>query len=127
MRRTRADLEQAAQAAERENTLLRIALQCVLSGEIDTIERCRVPADQVRYELRLVRATGAHGGIVLVTTYFDKQRPSTEVAYLDDFHRRVGVSRSTATIWALGAAVDKLFAARQRLLDAGRVEAERCL
>ena len=116
-KRTRADLEQAAQAAERENTLLHIALQCMVNGEIDATERCRVPTDKMRLELRLVRATGAHGGIVLVTTSWTdtEQRPSTSVHYLEDFHLTLerGVPR-----WELSAAVDKLFVARQRLLDA---------
>jgi len=116
-RTSKADLERGYHELTRTNTVLIIALQCVLHEKPDAVERWHSRGD--RYEARLYHATGVHGGIVVVTfcSGRDKQPPHTVAYYLEDWHAdaRRFVTESNVEE---ACAADRLWAARNRLCAA---------
>src|SRR5262245_2863528 len=81
--RTKEQLRSECERLSTQVTLHAIALQCLLNKEVDCTERCKM-RDGTRYTLRLIRATGPHGGILAVTFHCEGQDDHTSVYYLED-------------------------------------------
>jgi hypothetical protein len=85
----RAEAEAAVEAKERELTLHRIALVCLLRDEFTWTQRFE--AEGTWFEIGLARASSAHGGLLLVREYYPSNRqPSQYVRWAEEYLSEMG-------------------------------------
>lgn len=110
---TKADCLALAERADRERSILQLALSCIVLEDPDTTERAT--SDGWTYRLYAHRLTSPHGGIVIVRSHCltNDQTDSVIACYLDELADRFAIDRSPEVHEAIG----RLKIIRQRLSD----------
>lgn len=107
-RQTRDELAAECERLREKNTVLSHAVQFLLEKKRpNAVETVRERGGG-RYAYQAFDVTAAHGGILLVTYFYPKQRPMTTAHYLEGHYLAEPTRRFTPQQREIGEVIDRL-------------------